>query len=127
MVTNLEYLIAVNAAAGRLLGDRSCHPVVPWVTDFSRKLGEVGSGGEPQEKGWRDLTITKFRLKKGDAQVRELLGFLNGRGCHWYACCLNLVLFLQRKAICDFCTGYGAAVVGPGLWHLAVDDDRLPF
>ncbi|CAN0375543.1 unnamed protein product, partial [Hapterophycus canaliculatus] len=35
MVSNLEYLLAVNAAAGRLVGDRSCHPIVPWVCDFT--------------------------------------------------------------------------------------------
>lgn len=69
MVTNLEYLLAVNAAAGRFLGDRSCHPVVPWVSDLSRRVGEAGSGEEDGE-GWRDLTMTKFRLKKGDTQVR---------------------------------------------------------
>lgn len=74
MVTNLEYLLTVNAAAGRMLGDRACHPIIPWVSDFSEKVNsEVPRGeGTPGEgKGWRDLTMTKFRLKKGDAQVRK--------------------------------------------------------
>lgn len=70
MVSNLEYLLAVNAAAGRVLGDRSCHPIVPWVTDFSERLKEETAGEGRGEKGWRDLMATKFRLKKGDAQVR---------------------------------------------------------
>lgn len=73
MVTNLEYLLAVNAAAGRFFGDRSCHPVVPWVSDLSRRVGEAGSR-KGEEEGWRDLTMTKFRLKKGDAQVRGRRG-----------------------------------------------------
>lgn len=73
MVTNLEYLLAVNAAAGRVLGDRSCYPIVPWVTDFSARITDETSAGGRGGKGWRDLTITKFRLKKGDAQVRYIV------------------------------------------------------
>lgn len=70
MVTNLEYLLAVNAAAGRLLGDRASHPVVPWVSDLSQRVAGTEARAERYE-GWRDLTMTKFRLKKGDAQVRQ--------------------------------------------------------
>jgi hypothetical protein len=57
-VSNFEYLMAVNAAAGRYLGSCSHHPVLPWVTDFSAP-----------HSGWRDLTKSKFRLHKGDAQL----------------------------------------------------------
>lgn len=74
MVTNLEYLLAVNAAAGRVLGDRLCHPIIPWVSDLTCKMGEEveeEGGGEGGGNGWRDLTMTKFRLQKGDAQVRS--------------------------------------------------------
>ena len=57
-VSNFEYLMAVNAAAGRYLGSYSHHPVLPWVTDFTVERG-----------GWRDLTQSKYRLHKGDAQL----------------------------------------------------------
>ena len=80
-VSNLEYLLYLNWAAGRLPNDPFNHPVecntfvaslslpaqaypastlctasykvVPWVTDFSRARG-----------GWRDLSKSKFRLHK---------------------------------------------------------------
>ncbi|RLN53149.1 hypothetical protein BBJ28_00003440 [Nothophytophthora sp. Chile5] len=58
-VSNLEYLMALNLAAGRRLEDGGLHPFVPWVTDFTS-----GPRG-----GWRDLTKSKFRLAKGDAQL----------------------------------------------------------
>jgi hypothetical protein len=57
-VSNLEYLLAVNAAAGRYASSHCHHPVLPWVTDFTAP----GSG-------WRDLRTSKFRLHKGDAQL----------------------------------------------------------
>ena len=34
-LSNLDYLLLLNLAAGRRLADRSFHPFVPWVTDFS--------------------------------------------------------------------------------------------
>ena len=34
--SNLAYLMALNAAAGRKMGDGTFHPVIPWVTDFSQ-------------------------------------------------------------------------------------------
>lgn len=36
-ISNFEYLMWVNAAAGRRWGDRKRHPFVPWVLDFSRR------------------------------------------------------------------------------------------
>lgn len=55
---NLEYLMAINAAAGRSMIDAIFHPVLPWVSDLKVQNG-----------GWRDLSKSKFRLNKGDAQL----------------------------------------------------------
>jgi hypothetical protein len=38
-ITNLEYLLWLNAAAGRRPGDPNAHPVVPWVIDFTTPTG----------------------------------------------------------------------------------------
>jgi hypothetical protein len=62
-LSNLDYLLAINAAAGRTMGGSKLHPVLPWVTDFtSQDL-------HPTARHWRDLTKSKFRLKKGDSQL----------------------------------------------------------
>ncbi|CAM9436366.1 unnamed protein product, partial [Choristocarpus tenellus] len=37
--TNLSYLMAINAAAGRRPGDSACHPFVPWASDFTVRVG----------------------------------------------------------------------------------------
>ena len=57
-LTNLDYLLVLNHAAGRRFGQPNNHPVVPWVCDFSTKEG-----------GERDLSKSKFRLNKGDAAL----------------------------------------------------------
>jgi len=61
-LSNLEYLMAVNAAAGRRMSDAKFHPVVPWVTDFS-------CAHASSEAHWRDLSKSKYRLVKGDDQL----------------------------------------------------------
>jgi serine/threonine protein kinase len=63
-VSNFEYLMALNEAAGRKMGDSTYHPVLPWVSDFHR-----------QGSGWRDFSKSKFRLKKGDKQLDETYSY----------------------------------------------------
>lgn len=63
-VSNLDYLMAINAAAGRHMADANFHPVIPWVTDFSSS--DLEDGERPH---WRDLTRSKYRLVKGDDQL----------------------------------------------------------
>lgn len=36
-MSNLEYLLWLNQAAGRVAGDSLCHPLVPWVIDFTQQ------------------------------------------------------------------------------------------
>ena len=62
-ISNFEYLMAINLAAGRSLDSMSYHPIMPWVTDFSSGQPTVMNGG------LRDLSMTKFRLSKGDRQL----------------------------------------------------------
>ncbi|KAG7384671.1 hypothetical protein PHYPSEUDO_002418 [Phytophthora pseudosyringae] len=58
-ISNLEYLMVLNTAAGRRMEDGVFHPFLPWVTDFTAG----------PHSGWRDLAKSKFRLNKGDAQL----------------------------------------------------------
>ncbi len=60
---NFEYLMIINAAAGRSMVDPLYHPILPWVTDFSVDHDLL------ENCGYRDLSKTKFRLSKGDAQL----------------------------------------------------------
>ncbi|CAM9940866.1 unnamed protein product, partial [Discosporangium mesarthrocarpum] len=103
--TNLAYLMEVNAAAGRVLGDSMRHPFLPWVTDFSVRLGVGGVGlgsglgqQRPAGKGWRDLTRTKFRLRKGDTQLDKTYAEANPP--HHVTECLSeltLTVYLARR------------------------------
>lgn len=65
-LSNFEYLMAINYAAGRTMMDPLYHPIIPWVTDFSCYPTHDTTAAHG---GLRDLTKTKFRLSKGDAQL----------------------------------------------------------
>ena len=72
LLTNLAYLMMLNAAAGRTVGSQHNPPMLPWVTNFA---GEIDLRSDMSnlllEKSpyWRDLSKSKFRLTKGDDQL----------------------------------------------------------
>jgi len=56
-ISNFEYLLYVNHAAGRRSGNPVFHPAMPWVIEFVAQRLE--------DEVFRDMTRTKFRLNKG--------------------------------------------------------------
>ncbi|CAI2348233.1 unnamed protein product [Caenorhabditis sp. 36 PRJEB53466] len=58
---NYQYLTYLNEMAGRVRGEVHNHPIFPWVCDFTSK-----------DSGFRPLNRTKYRLCKGDDQLREM-------------------------------------------------------
>ena len=59
----------INKHAGRDFGSDKYAPVLPWVTDFSNN--EYFYEQADEKFPWRDLTKSKFRLKKGDDQLQR--------------------------------------------------------
>lgn len=73
-INNFKYLMYLNHLAGRRLGDPNHHPVLPWVMDFTSS-----------HSGLRNLSMSKFRLNKGDSQLDftfEAMGEMDRNGEH---------------------------------------------
>lgn len=66
-LSNFDYLIALNRAAGRELNNPENHYIFPWVVNFSSRIA-----------GWRELEKSKYRLTKGDDQLE--LTYASGAG-----------------------------------------------
>uniref|UniRef100_A0A1I7TMK9 WD_REPEATS_REGION domain-containing protein n=1 Tax=Caenorhabditis tropicalis TaxID=1561998 RepID=A0A1I7TMK9_9PELO len=58
---NYQYLCYLNKITGRVRGEVNNHPIFPWVCDFTS-----------ENSGFRPLNRTKYRLCKGDDQLREM-------------------------------------------------------
>ncbi|KAH8057805.1 hypothetical protein JL722_6344 [Aureococcus anophagefferens] len=64
-LSNFEYLVLLNEAAGRGNCLNNDHFVFPWVSDLKSRDGD---------DHWRDLSKTKFRLNKGDLMLDRTYG-----------------------------------------------------
>ncbi|CAF0725914.1 unnamed protein product [Adineta steineri] len=57
-ISNFDYLLILNALAGRKFHDPNNHLIFPWINDFTSSTYNL-----------RDLSQSKYRLNKGDAQL----------------------------------------------------------
>jgi hypothetical protein len=57
-ISNFSYLLILNSLAGKVIDCPYNHPIFPWITDF-----------ETNKTNLRDLSMSKFRLNKGDAHL----------------------------------------------------------
>lgn len=53
-ISNFDYLLILNALAGRKLHDPNNHLIFPWINDFASPTSNL-----------RDLSQSKYRLNKG--------------------------------------------------------------
>ena len=61
LTRRVPHPVLIGHAATCSFGDAALHPILPWVADLSAPYG-----------GWRDLTRSKTRLTRGDAQLDML-------------------------------------------------------
>ena len=57
-LSNFDYLLIINCLSGRQFESPLNYPIFPWISDFASLNTNL-----------RDLTVTKFRLNKGDAHL----------------------------------------------------------
>lgn len=57
-INNFDYLLIINSISGRQWECPYSHPIFPWISDF-----------ESINTKLRDLSVSKFRLNKGDAHL----------------------------------------------------------
>ncbi|CAF0761079.1 unnamed protein product [Rotaria sordida] len=57
-ISNFDYLLILNALSGRKFHDPNNHLIFPWINDFTSSTSNL-----------RDLSQSKYRLNKGDAQL----------------------------------------------------------
>lgn len=58
LISNLDYLLAINRAAGRISGNYTHAPILPWVTDFTSEIKDVNCA-DVIDSPWRDLSKSK--------------------------------------------------------------------
>uniref|UniRef100_A0A0K0FUH0 BEACH domain-containing protein n=1 Tax=Strongyloides venezuelensis TaxID=75913 RepID=A0A0K0FUH0_STRVS len=59
-ISNFDYIMKLNEFSGRSKDELNYYPIMPWVCDFTSETG-----------GWRCLDKTKYRIVKGDDQLKE--------------------------------------------------------
>ena len=72
IISNLTYLMILNAVCGRTPNDINYGiPVLPWVTDFKHRIDPSIDAQESVSTSYRDLSKTRFRLKKSDEMLDQ--------------------------------------------------------
>ncbi|KAK0415841.1 hypothetical protein QR680_012153 [Steinernema hermaphroditum] len=84
-ISNYDYLLALNHFAGRKRCDIYNYPIFPWVCEFTSSNG-----------GWRPLSKTKYRLKKGDDQLN--LQYTKGEPAHHVPELLSEIGYMVYRA-----------------------------
>lgn len=141
-VSNFEYLMRLNDAAGRNIIDPVHHPVLPWLTDFSVDLlgfnndqplsvSPLESDEDRKEARrklfevyLRDLSQSKFRLSKGDDQLQTTYNVSLVLLCTQVSCCppryCSYIHFVDLSLIIalDSATPHSRVTFGVDLLHI---------